>query len=128
MSKHSVKHALKLKGKKKIIILDDIDIINEQSQQVFRNYIDKYSNNIHFICSSTNPQKVIESLQSRLIIIKILPIGQPELYNIANKIITEEKLIITEEAIQFIIEISNNNPKILINYMEKFKLLEKHIK
>ena len=30
-------------GKKKIIILDDIDIINEQSQQVFRNYIDKYS-------------------------------------------------------------------------------------
>ena len=29
-------------NKKKFIILDDIDFINEQSQQVFRNCIDKY--------------------------------------------------------------------------------------
>ena len=29
-------------GKKKILIVDDIDFVNEQSQQVFRNYIDKY--------------------------------------------------------------------------------------
>ena len=36
-------------GKKKLVIIDDIDTINEQSQQVFRNYIDKYKHNIHFI-------------------------------------------------------------------------------
>ena len=40
-----------IKTKKKIIVLDDIDIINEQSQQVFRNCIDKYSHNVHFISS-----------------------------------------------------------------------------
>ena len=33
-------------NKKKVVILDDIDNINEQSQQVFRNCIDKYSNNV----------------------------------------------------------------------------------
>ena len=36
-------------GKKKLLIIDDIDMINEQSQQVFRNYIDKYKNNVNFI-------------------------------------------------------------------------------
>ena len=46
-------------GKKKLVIIDDIDGINEQSQQVFRNYIDKYKNNIHFISVCTNIQKVI---------------------------------------------------------------------
>ena len=60
-----------IKNKKKIIVLDDIDIINEQSQQVFRNCIDKYSHNVHFISSCSNSQKVIESIQSRLTIIKI---------------------------------------------------------
>ena len=30
-----------IKKKKKIVILDDLDVINEQSQQVFRNCIDK---------------------------------------------------------------------------------------
>ena len=52
-----------IKNKKKIIVLDDIDIINEQSQQVFRNFIDKYSHNVQFISSCSNIQKVIESLQ-----------------------------------------------------------------
>ena len=50
-------------NKKKFIVLDDIDNINEQSQQVFRNCIDKYSNNIHFLASCCNPLKVIDSFQ-----------------------------------------------------------------
>jgi GTPase SAR1 family protein len=41
-----------IKNKKKIIVLDDLDFINEQSQQVFRNCIDKFSHNVHFISSS----------------------------------------------------------------------------
>ena len=48
-----------IKNKKKFIVLDDIDLINEQSQQVFRNFIDKFSHNVHFICSCSNIQKVI---------------------------------------------------------------------
>ena len=43
----------KIKNKKKIIFLDDIDLINEQSQQCFRNCIDKFSKNVHFISSCT---------------------------------------------------------------------------
>jgi DNA polymerase III delta prime subunit len=75
-----------IKGKKKIIVLDDIDFINEQSQQVFRNCIDKYSHNVHFISSCSNSQKVIESLQSRLIIIKIKPLQRENLVKIMHKI------------------------------------------
>ena len=52
-------------GKKKFIVLDDVDIINDQSQQVFRNCIDKYSHNVHFLASCSNIQKVIDSIQSR---------------------------------------------------------------
>ena len=58
-------------GKKKMIIIDDIDLINEQSQQVFRNYIYKYKHNVHFISVCTNIQKVIEIIQSRVHIIQI---------------------------------------------------------
>ena len=58
-------------NKKKIVVLDDLDIINEQSQQVFRNCIDKYSHNVQFIASCCNTQKVIDSIQSRLNVVKI---------------------------------------------------------
>ena len=116
-----------IKGKKKIIVLDDIDIINEQSQQVFRNYIDKYSHNVHFISSCSNSQKVIESLQSRFIIIKIKPLQRHNLDKIMDKIIANESITINLEAKEFILNVCNNNPKILINYMEKFKLLNEPI-
>ena len=112
-----------IKHKKKIIILDNIDIINEQSQQVFRNCIDKYSHNVHFISSCSNSQKVIESLQSRLIIIKIKPLQKHHVNQIIQTIIDIERIHITDEAREFILNVSNNNAKILINYMEKFKLL-----
>uniref|UniRef100_A0A6C0KY89 AAA+ ATPase domain-containing protein n=1 Tax=viral metagenome TaxID=1070528 RepID=A0A6C0KY89_9ZZZZ len=116
-----------IKNKKKIIVLDDIDLINEQSQQVFRNCIDKFSHNVHFMASCNNIQKVIENLQSRFTIIKIKPLQIENLDKIINKICENEGIIITQDARNFILEISNNTAKILINYLEKFKLLNQEI-
>ena len=116
-----------IKNKKKIVVLDDIDIINEQSQQVFRNCIDKFSHNVHFISSCSNTQKVIESLQSRFIIIKINPLKRENLYKIMLKIKNSENIDIDNEAEEFILDISNSAAKILLNYMEKFKLLNQKI-
>jgi replication factor C subunit 2/4 len=116
-----------IKKKKKIVILDDIDFINEQSQQVFRNCIDKYSHNVHFISSCSNIQKVIESIQSRFTIIKIKPLKREYINKILNKITDSENIDIDDEAKEFILNVSNNTVKILINYMEKFKLLNTKI-
>lgn len=112
-----------IKGKKKFVVLDDIDFINEQSQQVFRNCIDKYSHNVHFVSSCCNTQKVIESLQSRLTIIKLTPMPASRLMDILKRIQQAEHIDIAEDAQQFIVTISNHSIKVLINYMEKFKLL-----
>lgn len=116
-----------IKGKKKFIVLDDIDLINEQSQQVFRNCIDKFSHNVNFISSCTNSQKVIESLQSRLNIIKIKPLKKEHIISIVNNIQQIENIDIDEDAKDFIINISNNTIKVVINYMEKFKMLGQKI-
>lgn len=116
-----------IKNKKKIIVLDDIDLINEQSQQIFRNCIDKYSHNVHFISSCCNIQKVIESLQSRFIIIKIKPLQRENMRKILSKIKNITKIEITSDAEEFILNVSNNTAKTLINYMEKFKLLNELI-
>jgi len=112
-----------IKNKKKIVILDDLDLINEQSQQVFRNCIDKYSHNVHFISSCSNIQKVIESLQSRFFIVKIKPLQKENLRKIMHKINESENILVDAAAEDFILNVCNNTAKILINYMEKFKLL-----
>lgn len=114
-------------GKKKIVILDDVDFINEQSQQVFRNCIDKYSDSVNFIITCINTQKVIESLQSRSTPIKLSPLSKEQIKPIISRIIINENIQIDDDAVEFILSISNNSIRLLINYLEKFKLLDKKI-
>lgn len=106
-------------GKKKLLIIDDIDMINEQSQQVFRNYIDKYKNNVNFISVCTNIQKVIESIQSRTHIIRLEPPTKANFRTIMKKIIQEENLVLSEDIQNYIIQIANHSIRNLINYLEK---------
>jgi len=114
-------------NKKKIVILDDIDNINEQSQQVFRNCIDKYNNNVHFISSCCNIQKVIDSLQSRKIIIKLKPLDNNQFFSILSKIKLKENIHIEKNAEEFIVSVCNGSIRILLNYLEKFKIFNETI-
>ena len=116
-----------IKNKKKIVVLDDLDLINEQSQQVFRNCIDKFGHSVHFIASCSNIQKVIESIQSRFNIIKIKPLERVNLTKILRRITALENITINPDAEDFILDLCNNTIKILINYIEKFKLLNEEI-
>lgn len=119
-------HSL-IKNKKKFLILDDIDQIDEQCQQVLRSCIDKYHKNIHFICSCSNNQKVIESLQSRLNVIKLNKISIENIKIIMNYIMKNENIYITADAEQFLLNTCNNTIKTIVNYLEKFKLMNELI-
>lgn len=114
-------------GKKKMVVIDDMDNINEQSQQVFRNYIDKYKNNVHFVSVCTNIQKVIESIQSRVHIINILPPDKEQLRLIMEKIVKEENIDIDKEATDYLLMVSNNSIRGLINNLEKMFILNEPI-
>jgi len=116
-----------ISGKKKIVVLDDVDLINEQSQQVFRNCIDKYSANVHFIASCNNIQKVISSVQSRMIVLRLKPIERDIVYKLIKKIVESERLVIDEAAIDYLFNLSNGNIKIIVNYLENIKLLNEPI-
>jgi DNA polymerase III delta prime subunit len=116
-----------IKNKKKLIVIDDLDTINEQCQQVFRSTLDKYSNNVSCISSCSNMLKVIDSIQSRMNIIKIQPLKNENLCHIMKHICKSEEINITSEVEQYIISISNNSIRVIANYLEKFKLMSSEI-
>lgn len=109
-------------NKKKIIVVDDIDTINEQSQQVFRNYMDKYSKNVMFLTVCSNIQKVNESLQSRLHIIKINQPSVEHMITTMNIITEAEQINLSEQAKQYLLSVSDNSIRVLINHLEKIHI------
>jgi DNA polymerase III delta prime subunit len=110
-------------GKKKMIVVDDLDCINQQCQQVFRNYMDKYSNNVHFVCTCTNSQKVIDSIQSRIHILRLEPPSQTQVKQILRDVLKKEGMRITEEAQDYILTLSSYNVRETINHLDKLNLL-----
>lgn len=114
-------------GKKKMVIIDDIDLINEQSQQVFRNYIDKYKHNIHFVSVCTNVQKVIESFQSRVHIIKIESPSKEQIIQLYDRVVIDHKLCITEDARHFLFQYCDGNIRNFMNHLEKIFILDRPV-
>ena len=113
---------LKTHTKKKMVCIDDLDLINESNQQVMRNFIDKYSSNVNFVCTCTNIKKVVEPMYSRLISINLSLYTSEQLYNIFNTICIKEKINIHDDAKKFLITNTNNSIRHLLSIIEKCKL------
>lgn len=109
--------------KRKIIVLDNVDNMNEQNQQVFSSFIDKYANNIHIIASCTNPKNVMDTFQSRTVVIKLTPWTHEQMTSIAMHVMEHEQLRFSQEDLQFIIRVSKNSVKNMLTFMEKSRLL-----
>jgi len=110
-----------------MVIIDDIDTMNEQSQQVFRNYIDKYRHNVHFLSVCTNIQKVIESFQSRMHIIRIEPSTEAQIEELYEKIVRDNQLMVAQDAKNFLLKYCKHSIRSLINHMEKIWTLGRPI-
>ena len=61
-------------GKKKVIVLDEVDNITIDAQYALRRIIEKYSCNTRFVLVCVKMHKIISSIYSRCIIIKFEPI------------------------------------------------------
>lgn len=114
-------------GKKKMILIDDVDSVNEQSQQVFRNYMDSYSKNVHFVLVCTNIQKVVESIQSRTHIIHLKPLQEEQIRKHLDHVVLKENIHLCESSKNYLMSISNNSVRVLIGFLEKLYLSGENI-
>ena len=110
-------------SKKKIITIDDIDVIQEHGQQVFLNCIDLYGGNVNYIVTGSAPQKIVENIHSRLVCLKLNAFSQDYLRSILHRVTAAEGISVDEEAAPIIVTRCNKSIRTLINYVEKFRLL-----
>ena len=114
-------------GKKKTIVLDDMDVISEQGQQVFLTGLDTYGHTVNYIVTCRCQQNLIESMHSRLICIQLNAFSNEYFTSLLRTMVEKEKIDLKEEVAPFIVARCNNSIRTLINYVEKFKLLDEPV-
>jgi hypothetical protein len=113
-------------GKKKFVVIDDLDCITEQSQQVFRSYLDKYGHNFHFISVCSSIQKVIESMQSRLLFVKLPRLERRHLSFTLQTTLQKEQLQMDPAAKEFLLNLCGHSIRPLFNHLEKIRIIMNH--
>lgn len=114
------------KNRKKLILIDDFDLISEQNQKILRNFIDNYCHNVNFICTCSNLNKIITSVQSRLLLVNLQnsfeDFFKDKILHIENgKEIFKNKTLkhLSNETLIMLKKYSNYNFKIFKNNLQK---------
>jgi DNA polymerase-3 subunit gamma/tau len=112
-----------LPGKKKTIVLDDLDFMTESNQTIFINIIERFSNHVNFIASCKFLHKVLYGIQTRVMIVQLHRMTVPTLLRIANRIVAEEGMVFEPDAMDLLIQVSKYKVNRLINCIDKIKLV-----
>ena len=100
--------------KQKSIIIDDFDSLNELNKKILINYINKY-NNINFVLSCSDLNKIVPSTSYLLEMIKIEKIDSKFLKKILNKIIKKTNIVLEENIKKKLLNDYNKNIIFFIN-------------
>lgn len=114
-------------NKKKLVIIDDLENINDQSQYILLGLINKYKYKINFILTVNNYQKILDGFLSHLNILNLEYPTYTYLYNLTKSILEKENINIDLDLIDEIIINSNNSIKNILNIIEKFILYNNKI-
>ena len=103
--------------KKKIVILDEADSINSKAQRIINLIMDKYANTkFIFICN--NSTDIIESIQSRCVIIRFSKQPIDKVVERLELISKNEKINYEISALKMLYEISHKDMRQTINLLE----------
>ncbi|EFO62923.1 Replication factor C, subunit 4 [Giardia lamblia P15] len=105
-------------GIQKLVFLDECDAMTEAAQQVLRRIMDDETGSTRFCLACNNISKVIEPVQSRCCVLRIMPPTQAELVKYLQEICEKEGVKNDTEALKELISISGNDVRSCLNSLQ----------
>ena len=87
----------------KVVILDEADFITIQGQAALRNVIETYSRTTRFILTCNFVERIIDPLQSRCQVLKIVPPSKQDIAKHVAGILEQEEVLYTMDDIKILV-------------------------
>ncbi|MEM5794064.1 MAG: replication factor C small subunit [Candidatus Aenigmatarchaeota archaeon] len=111
----------------KLIILDEADALTPDAQNALRRTMESYTSVTRFILICNYSSKIIEPIQSRTAVFRFKLLSDADIKKFIQRIAVGEKLKITEDAIQALIEISEGDLRKVANLLQAASSIDKKI-
>lgn len=111
----------------KIIFLDEADSLTAEAQHALRRTMERYSSETRFILSANYASKIIEPIQSRCVVFRFKPLGEPEMREYIDRIVKGEELDIEDKAISALIYVGEGDLRKITNILQSAAMEGKSI-
>jgi replication factor C small subunit len=111
----------------KIIIMDEADNLTGDAQQALRRTMEMYTTVSRFILIANYSSKIIDPIQSRCAVFRFRALSNADVRRFIDRIVKGEKLKITKDAIQAIMDISEGDLRRVANLLQASAALGKRI-
>lgn len=102
----------------RIIILDEADALTQDAQQALRRMMESYTSVSRFIIICNWSSKIIEPIQSRCAMFRFRALADEDIKEYIKRIEKQEKLKISDGAVQAIIDITEGDLRKVSNLMQ----------
>ena len=111
----------------KLIILDEADAMTNDAQNALRRVIEKFTDNVRFCLICNYLTKIIPALQSRCTRFRFGPLTVKQMKSRLEYVIGQEKLDITPEALDSVMELSGGDMRQSLNLLQSCSMAFPHI-
>ena len=116
--KNKIYNFIDQKLDRKIILIDDCDILNIQTQFLIKSIIEKGRDNLIVIMICNEIENMIETMQTRSIVLKFTKIDDKDIYDFLKIICDKEKIRINKEVLETIVLCSSGDLRKAINCLQ----------
>lgn len=107
---------------KRTLCIDNVDTLNDATQQIIRHCISNYGDRINIIMTTSNLHRIIENIQSLVYIINIASVPNESMITFLNRICKRENILLSKYQKEYLISISNYCIQTLFTHLEKIKI------
>ncbi|HKB88571.1 MAG TPA: DNA polymerase III subunit gamma/tau [Patescibacteria group bacterium] len=121
----TLRDAVKLaptKAKKKIYIIDEAHMLTTEASNALLKTLEEPPEHVIFILATTNPEKLIDTIRSRTTFISFRKATTQEIINSLKRVVSGEKIKITDESLAKIAAISAGAFRDAIKILEQYAL------
>ncbi|MHA2120713.1 MAG: replication factor C small subunit [Promethearchaeota archaeon] len=111
----------------KTLILDEADNMTSPAQQALRRTMEKYTKNCRMILICNYSNKIIPPIQSRCVVFRFSSLSKDDIKNRIKYVAGEEKIELTPEGINALVDVSRGDCRRAINYLQSCSTISKKI-
>lgn len=108
------------KAKAKVYIIDEAHMLTTEASNALLKTLEEPPSHVYFILATTNPEKLIETIKSRTTLISFTKATTTETKRSLQRIIKSEKLIIKDEELEKIINLSKGSFRDAVKILEQY--------